>query len=360
MRKACVFAMFGLCLLGVIGLALGQQDVIKDRLPGAALTIGATSTATVQAIDPYKRIVTLRTEDEKELQIPLGKEARNFDQIKVGDQVKAAAIARMVVAVGKGRTPDVEAATFIARAPKGAKPGVVIARTEEVSVKIDAVDLTRHTVTVQGLAPLALTVPVAPDVDLAAVKVGDELTLRITKGFALWVARPIEGQPSLGTPEPSAFLLEGATRTAIVESIDPVKRLVTLKSDDGNVRTIHLGKACVNFDQIKVGDKVRATLADSVAIAIAKGALPPATDAGVMMVRAPQGEKPGVLIAEVEEITGQIKSIDLAKGAVVLALPDGITRTVKVGPEVKIGELKAGEDIHVRATQALAILVEKP
>lgn len=362
MRQACVYAMFGLCLLGLVGLTFAQQDVVKDRLPGAALTIGATTTATVQAIDPYKRVVTLRTEDGKELLIPLGKEVRNFDQIKVGDTVKAAAIARMVVAVGKDRAPEAEAATFIARSPVGAKPGVLIARAEEVSAKIEAVDPAKHTVTVQGLAPLAQTVPVAPDVDLSAIKVGDELTLRVTKGFALWIPRPAEGQPSLGTPtaEPSAFLLEGATKTAIVESIDSPKRLVTLKTDDGIVRTIHLGKACVNFDQIRVGDKVRATLVDSIAIAIGKGGVAPKAEAEAVMIRPPVGEKPGLLIADVEELTGQIKSIDVAKGTFVLARPDGLARTIRVGPEVKIGELKAGEDITVRATQALAILVEKP
>src|SRR5262249_37316781 len=122
---------------------------------------------------------------------------------------------------------------------------------------------------------------------------------------------------------------------------------------------VRLGKQCVNFDQIKVGDKVRTTVAEEVAVAIGKDALPEAAG-GAMMALAPKGGKPGMLIADTEDVKAQIKSVDADKSTVTLAEPDGGTRTVKVGPEVKISELKAGDDVNARITQAMAIVVEKP
>jgi Cu/Ag efflux protein CusF len=116
----------------------------------------------------------------------------------------------------------------------------------------------------------------------------------------------------------------------------------------------------VNFNQIKVGDKVRSTLAQEVAVAVSKGGAAPSADAGAIMARAPKGGKPGLLIVDTDSVTGQIKSVDAAKGMITLAEADGDTRTFKAGPNVKLSELKAGDDVTASVTQALAIVVEKP
>ena len=123
---------------------------------------------------------------------------------------------------------------------------------------------------------------------------------------------------------------------------------------------IHLGKEAINFDQIQVGDKVTATLADEMAISISKGGAPPSEVVTRVITRAPEGQKPRLIISDSEVVTGQIKSIDADKNTVTIAEADGDMRTVKAGPDVKISELKAGDDITARVTQALAIVVEKP
>jgi len=359
-------AVLAIALLGFVRSAAAQDDAAKTRPPGGALTVGATASATVKAIDAEKRTLTLQKENGDEVQIKCGQEVRNFDQIKVGDTVKAAAIAQLVVSVGDSGAPaNEEAGTVITRTPKGAKPGIVIARTEQVTVKIISIDPAKQTVTIQTPEGQPQAVQVAPDVDLATVKAGQDATVRMTKGIALWVVPGAEAQPAPAVAdapqaEPAAFAIEGATKTATVDSIDPAKRLVTLKTSDGFTRTIHLGKECINFDQIKVGDTVRATLADEIAVGVSKGGAAPSADASRTMVRAPEGSKPGVLIADSENVTGQIKSIDAAKGTITIAMPDGTSRTIKAGPDVKLAELKEGDDITARVTQALAIVVQKP
>jgi hypothetical protein len=213
------------------------------------------------------------------------------------------------------------------------------------------------------------------------VKAGDDVTVRATNGLALLVESgegdakaagaqaggQRDAQPAGGAVKPEgaagagagAAALEGMTATATVESVDKDKRLVTLKNAEGETRTIHLGKEAINFDQIQPGDKVRATLAEEVAISIRKGGAPEA-DAEGMVALAPKGAKPGMLIANSAKVTGKIQSIDPAKRTLTIDEVDGGSRTIKVGPKVNLAELSQGDDITARCTQVLAIVVEKP
>ena len=369
MRKERVISLVAIVAISVCGFSriAAAQDAQNMREPGGAATIAVTATATVKAIDPEKRIVTLQLSDGTEEQVTCGPEVRNFDQIKVGDEVKAAAVARMVVSIGKGNGGGAAAPAntgpIIARAPKGAPPGAIIAKTEQITAKVDAVDADKRTVTLSGIGDKPQTAQVAEDVDLSTVKTGDSVSIEVTKGVALWVEHPSEAQPAaerLQPGEEGALSLEGATKTAMVESIDPGTRTITLRALDGQMRSIQLGKECVNFDQIKVGDQVRATIADEIAISVSKGGAAPSADAESRIALAPKGAKPGILVAETDDVRGQIKSIDADKGTITLSLPDGGTRTVKAGPNVKLSELSAGDDVSARVTQAMAIVVEQP
>ena len=155
-------------------------------------------------------------------------------------------------------------------------------------------------------------------------------------------------------------MVAGETRTATVEAIDPATRMVTLKNAQGETKSIHLGKAAINFDKIAVGDKVRATLAEEVAVDISKGGMPPSADESSAVVLAPKGAKPGMLIADTDQITGKVQSIDADKRTITFAQADGTPKTVKAGQKVNLSDLKPGDDITARVTQALAIVVEKP
>ena len=374
----CFAAIIAAGVLGLVRIAAagGAAQLAQPGAAGAgaagaggpaAVAIAATGSATVKAIDADKRMVTLQTPDGRTIDIQCGKEVRNFDQIKVGDQIRAAAVARLAVAISKGGSPDDQASTVIARMPQGSQPGAIIARTVQVSAKVDAVDPAMGTVTLSGLDDQPRTIKVSSDVDLSSIKEGDEVAVRVTKGFAIWDAGSAEAQPAAERIKPGgegagAFAIEGATATATVESVDPAKRTVTLKGPEGNTRTIQLGKQCVNFDQIKEGDQVRATLAEAVALSVSKGggAAVPAADRGPVIALAPRGARPGILVADTDTLTGQIKSIDADNKTITLSDADGNTRTIKAGPNVNVSDLKEGDDVTARVTQAMAIVVTRP
>jgi hypothetical protein len=353
-------AMFAIGVIAVAQSTRAQEAALRE--PGGAATIVSAGTATVEAVDADKRTVTLKTADGATATIRCGPEVVNFNQIQVGDQVHATVLDRLVVFVGKPGSPSVDDGLMIARAPKGEKPAVLICETTSMRAKIDSIDAQNRTVTLKGADGKQHQFKVAPDVDLSGVKVGDELVVRCTQGLALMVIKPMDAQPAAGKIRPgdAEMAVEALTASATVESIDSAKRLVTLKGPAGGTRTIHLGKECINFDQIKVGDKVRATLAEEVAVGISKPGAPPSADAGVVVARAPAGAKPGMIIAETAEITAKIDAIDATKRTITLKPADGKLRTLKVGPKVDLSSLDLGDDVTVQCTKALAIVVEAP
>ena len=99
-------------------------------------------TATVTGVDKATRKVTLVTKDGAKSTVKCGPEVANFDQIEVGDQVKATVTEQLVVFVRNPGDPSGDgSAAAIALAPLGAKPEAVMANTEEITAKVKSIDL---------------------------------------------------------------------------------------------------------------------------------------------------------------------------------------------------------------------------
>jgi hypothetical protein len=87
---------------------------------------------------------------------------------------------------------------------------------------------------------------------------------------------------------------------------------------------------------------------------------PPGDGAAAAVVLAPLGAKPGVLMADTEEVTAKVKAIDVKHQKATLLFPNGTSQTFKVRKDVDLTKHTASEDVVFRATEALAISVEKP
>ena len=161
-------------------------------------------------------------------------------------------------------------------------------------------------------------------------------------------------QTATGAAEKTTY-----TTTATVTAIDPASRQVTLlNKDDGKSKTFTLGPAVRNFDQIHVGDLVRATVTEETALFLNKPGASPGASQTTTVTRAPQGGTPGMAMTDVAQVTGQIVAIDGRH--VTLQFPDGQTKKVKVDKSVDTSGLKPGDLVTGQVTQAMAIKVEKP
>ena len=91
---------------------------------GAAQTVEAT--ATITAIDPATRSITLKGPQGKETTVTAGPEVKNFAQMKVGDQVNVKYIEALTLELKKGGGMAVAKSEQSGMA--GAKPGDRIRR----------------------------------------------------------------------------------------------------------------------------------------------------------------------------------------------------------------------------------------
>ena len=156
-------------------------------------------------------------------------------------------------------------------------------------------------------------------------------------------------------------VLDAVTATATVQSINAADRTVTLQLSDGSLTTYECGPDVRNFDQIKVGDQVTATVAESLAIGLMKGgSVPIGAGTSSAIVRAPLGAKPGGKIVDTVGFIARVVSVDAQNRKVTLQTVDGQAQTMKVGPDINLANVKPGDDVGVRVTRAFAISVTPP
>ena len=167
-----------------------EKTTVVETANGVVVVDTLTITATVKAIDATSRKVTLVAPNGAKTVYQAGPDVVNFDQIKVGDQVKAVVTEEVAVFIGKGAPPDAMAATGVALAPVGAKPGGVMVNTEQVTVMVTAVNVEGRKVTFQLPDGTSKTVKVSDKVDLSKVRPGDNVTAQVSEGLALSVTKP--------------------------------------------------------------------------------------------------------------------------------------------------------------------------
>lgn len=159
---------------------------------------------------------------------------------------------------------------------------------------------------------------------------------------------------------PGGTAVETHKITAKVTALDAATRKVTLLLPDGTKETLKAGPDVVNFGQIQVGDQVKVLMVEELVVFVRPRGEPRRDHETAAVVLAPVGAKPGGVVASTVEITARVESIDLEKRKVTLKFPDHTTKTFKVRKDVDLTKAKLGDEVVFRATEALAISVEKP
>ncbi len=173
-----------------------------------------------------------------------------------------------------------------------------------------------------------------------------------------------KNQPETAAPRSdSAKVSDEATEKATVMSVDKPNRLVTLKDKDGKTFPVQCGPEVRNFDQIAPGLTVVVHYVKSLAVALVKpGEVAPPPSAALAAGRAEQGAKPAAMVAGQVTATVRIESVDPVNYVVTFTPPNGGLRAVTVqrpeGREFMKG-LKAGDQVQITWTEAVAISVEK-
>jgi len=166
-----------------------QGGVVVASEPGKAAVVAlATVTATVVAIDKASRTVTLKGPKGRTVDVIAGDTVRNFDQIRVGDNVVAEYQEALTLELKKakakgGMTEMVEEK----RAKPGERPGGSVRREIVALADVVAVDPKKSIISLKGPRGNVVDLKVRNQDHFKVVKVGDKVEVVYTEALAVAV-----------------------------------------------------------------------------------------------------------------------------------------------------------------------------
>ena len=159
---------------------------------------------------------------------------------------------------------------------------------------------------------------------------------------------------------PGSVRTQVKTTTATISAIDYQSRQVTLKDAQGHRQTLQANPNVQRFEQVKVGDRVHAEVAEETAVFLSGRGV--AADDGIIqrLLQQARSDQPCMALHSSEQVTSQVTAVDQAQHSVTLRYPNGISRTVLVRPDVALDEHAVGSQVVIRVSTAMLVRVEKP
>ena len=170
-------------------------------------------------------------------------------------------------------------------------------------------------------------------------------------------SRPTAGDP----PKPRIVIADVVELKAKIDAVDQAKRLVTLTDAEGHTVTVKAGPEIKNFDQIKAGDELSIKYFESIAMFIRKGGEAPSASETTAVAVAEKGKEPAAIAVDTFEYKATVEAVHPILRRLTLKGPDGKKRSFRVHEDYKtLSEIKKGDELVIRHTQALAISIDKP
>lgn len=168
-----------------------ETVVTAEGVAGGIRVRTFTLNATVAAINPTNRTVTLVNEDGIKQTVKAGPEVINFEQIRVGDQLKVTATQQLVVSLaGPDETGADSVTNAVLLAPPGSRPGGVLAETTRMIGRVLKLDREKRLVTLLFADGTQTTFLVRADVDLSRRRVGEQVSFELTETIAMAIESP--------------------------------------------------------------------------------------------------------------------------------------------------------------------------
>jgi Cu/Ag efflux protein CusF len=159
------------------------------KAPGAVQAVQSMkTTATVTAIDPASRAISLQRPDGQIVDVRAGAEVKNFDKIKVGDKVAVDYTQSLSLELKKGATgapKRIESPTTVSRTPGDPNPGATIGEKVTVLADVVAVNRKAHSVRLRGPEGRMVDLKVPDPEQLKRIKQGDQVQAVYTEALAL-------------------------------------------------------------------------------------------------------------------------------------------------------------------------------
>ena len=167
-----------------------QGAVVAATAPGkAAVGEVVQLQGKIKSVNKKERSVVVVGASGNELYMVLGEEARNFDQIRVGDLVTltyAQALALELRKVANNGIRERVESEDAMRTKKGEKPGAAIEKTVLIIANVVAVNPKAQTVTLRG-PKRTVELAVNDPAQFKEIKVGDQVEAKYVEAIAIEV-----------------------------------------------------------------------------------------------------------------------------------------------------------------------------
>jgi len=189
MRKLTIIAaVVASVAAGSVFAQTGGMSAMKSEPGKVSMAEAVSVTATIDALDKAKRLVTLKGPQGNLFVVQAGPEVKNFDQLKVGDQVVVKYVEALTLELkkGGGQIRERVERENMASAKPGEQPGGAAGRTVTVIADVIGVDAAKQTVKLKG-PKRTVDLKVRDPNQLKLIKVGDQVEATYTEAMAVAV-----------------------------------------------------------------------------------------------------------------------------------------------------------------------------
>jgi Cu/Ag efflux protein CusF len=192
-------------LVVLFALAVGVGAMAQEKAPAKAKPEKApakakpeakrervvTLTGTVEAIDMANKVVTIKGSKGRVVDLKVGDQAKNLDQVKVGDKVVAKYYESIAYRLMKpGEAEGVKAEQAVAGAKPGEVPAGAMANQVTVTATVEKISPKKTYVTLKGPDGKSVDVKVMDPKNIEGLKAGDKVVITYTQALAIALDKP--------------------------------------------------------------------------------------------------------------------------------------------------------------------------
>jgi Cu/Ag efflux protein CusF len=192
MKRGFVYVLVVLFALAVgVGAMAQEKAPAKAKPPGAKRERVVNLTGTVEAVDMANRVVTIKGSKGRIVDLKVGEEAKNLDQVKVGDKVVAKYYESVAYRLLKpGEAEGAKAEQTVAGAKPGEVPAGAMANQVTVTATVEEISPKKTFVTLKRPDGKMVDVKVLDPKIIEGLKAGDKVVITYTQALAIALDKP--------------------------------------------------------------------------------------------------------------------------------------------------------------------------
>jgi len=159
-----------------------------------------------------------------------------------------------------------------------------------------------------------------------------------------WMAPTADVQPR-GEPRliQDGIVVRSVKSASIVRAVDYATRTIVLIRAGAAPSTYRVGPRVSSFGRIRPGARVKVTVAEQLAVYVLRDGRLPGAGGTLKSIAA----------------NAKVLSVDPSYRLLTLQYPGGERETLKVGLDVALGQMEAGDDVVVQPLEVVALRVRK-